>query len=55
MSGASLKDVKELIGHNDISMTDRYSHLTLQHRLSKQEQLAEHYVNSEDGSGLDIG
>jgi integrase len=45
LSGASLKDAKELIGHEDITMTDRYTHLTLQHHLSKQEQLANHYNN----------
>jgi site-specific recombinase XerD len=45
LAGASLKDAKELIGHEDITMTDRYSHLTFQHRLSKQEQLANHYNN----------
>jgi site-specific recombinase XerD len=32
-AGASLKDVKEMIGHSDISMTDRYSHLRLAHKL----------------------
>lgn len=45
LSGASLKDVKEMIGHKDISMTDRYSHLTLTHMLQKQVKLAEHYMN----------
>jgi len=45
LAGASLKDAKELTGHEDITMTDRYSHLTFQHRLSKQEQLANHYNN----------
>ncbi|MFC1535164.1 tyrosine-type recombinase/integrase [Thermodesulfobacteriota bacterium] len=45
LSGASLKDVKEMIGHSDISMTDRYSHLTLAHKLQKQSQLAEYYMN----------
>jgi len=35
--------VKEMIGHSDISMTDRYSHLTLEHNLLRQEQLAKHY------------
>jgi integrase len=45
LSGASLKDVKEMMGHSDISMTDRYSHLTLSHLLQKQSQLAEHYNN----------
>jgi integrase len=43
LSGASLKDVKEMIGHKDISMTDRYSHLTLDHKFLKQKELAEHY------------
>ena len=45
LAGASLKDAKELIGHEDITMTDRYTHLTLQHHLSKQKQLANHYNN----------
>jgi len=45
LSGASLKDVKEMIGHADISMTDRYSHLTLTHMLHKQNRLADHYMN----------
>jgi integrase len=43
LSGAGLKEVKEMIGHSDITMTDRYSHLTMSHRHSKQERLAEHY------------
>jgi len=47
LSGASLKDVKEMIGHQDISMTDRYSHLSMNHNLSKQVRLAEHYSNGE--------
>ena len=29
LSGSDLKDVKEMIGHKDLAMTDRYSHLTL--------------------------
>jgi integrase len=45
LSGASLKDVKEMMGHSDISMTDRYSHLTLTHKLQKQTILADHYLN----------
>ena len=46
LSGASLKEVKEMIGHANISMTDRYSHLSLNHKISKQDQLAVHYSNS---------
>ena len=34
-----------VIGHADISMTDRYTHLSMKHNLSKQIQLAEHYSN----------
>ncbi|MGA7875864.1 MAG: tyrosine-type recombinase/integrase, partial [Desulfoferrobacter sp.] len=32
LPGADLKEVKEMIGHGDISMTDRYSHLTSEHK-----------------------
>ena len=42
-SGGGLKDAKEMIGHSDISMTDRYSHLSDQHMVDRQEKLAEHY------------
>ena len=44
MSGGTLKDAKEMIGHKDISMTDRYSHLTAIHKHRRQEQLANHYT-----------
>lgn len=45
LSGADLKDVKEMIGHADIAMTDRYSHLSLGRKAFRQEQLALHYSN----------
>jgi len=45
LSGADLKDVKEMIGHKDISMTDRYSHLTTAYKLQKQELLADYYMH----------
>ena len=48
---ASLKDVKEKIGHKDIAMTDRYSHLTLAHKLQQQRHLADHYTNRVPGVG----
>jgi site-specific recombinase XerD len=52
LSGGTLKVAKELIGHSDISMTDRYSHLTGRHRLHTQNQLAEHYSkNGKTGVG----
>jgi site-specific recombinase XerD len=44
LSGADLKQVKEMIGHKDIAMTDRYAHLTLNHKRSYQNKLAEHYA-----------
>jgi site-specific recombinase XerD len=45
LSGAGLKEAKDMIGHSDISMTDRYSHLTDRYKLVMQEQLARHYQN----------
>jgi len=41
---ATLKDVKDMIGHDDISMTDRYSHLTLEHRHTIQNKLNKQYM-----------
>ncbi|MGO9145271.1 MAG: site-specific integrase, partial [Desulfomonilia bacterium] len=43
LSGADLKTVKDMIGHKDISMTDRYTHLTQGYRRMVQEKLAQHY------------
>jgi len=43
LSGSNLKDVKEMIGHHDLSMTDRYTHLTLDHKRVCQDKLARHY------------
>lgn len=43
LSGAGLKEVKEMIRHSDISMTDRYSHLTNSHKNYRQNILADHY------------
>lgn len=50
LSGSGLKDVKEMIGHKDLSMTDRYAHLTPAHKLVRQEQLARFYSNNNCGS-----
>ena len=44
LSGSNLKDVKEMIGHNDLAMTDRYSHLADSHKRKLQENLAKHYL-----------
>jgi integrase len=58
LSGSDLKDVKEMIGHRDLSMTDRYSHLTISRKLLRQEELARFYA-SDNGvlrpSGEHIG
>lgn len=43
LAGLDLKDVKELIGHGDIRMTDRYSHLSPARKRQAQARLAEHY------------
>ena len=45
MAGGDLKDAKEMIGHSDIAMTDRYSHLSGLHKRKLQKQLSEHYEN----------
>ncbi len=47
LAGGDLKDAKEMIGHGDLKMTDRYAHLTSMRKLSKQEDLARFYANSE--------
>lgn len=47
LSGSDLKDVKEMIGHSDLSMTDRYAHLTSMRKLSRQEDLARLYANTD--------
>lgn len=44
LAGAGLKEVKEMIGHSDIAMTDRYSHLIMKHKHLQQQRLAEHYA-----------
>jgi len=44
LSGSDLKEVKDMIGHRDLSTTDRYSHLTAVHKKQNQERLAEHYT-----------
>lgn len=44
LSGAGIKEVKEMIGHSDISMTDRYSHLITEHEARTQDTLSRHYA-----------
>ena len=45
LSGSDIKDVKEMIGHRDLAMTDRYSHLTNKHKRHRQDELARYYEN----------
>ena len=47
LSGVGIKEVKEMIGHRDISMNDRYSHLPMQYKQALQRQLEKHYENFE--------
>ena len=47
MSGSDLKEAKDMIGHSNLSMTDRYSHLTLLHKKDCQDRLANHYERTE--------
>lgn len=43
LSGASLKDVKDMIGHRHLDTTDRYSHLTGFHKAKLYDRLSMHY------------
>ncbi len=47
LSGTGIKETKDMIGHSDLSMTDRYSHLTLLHKKGCQDRLAKHYEKGE--------
>jgi len=43
LSGAGLKDVKDMIGHKTLEMTDRYSHLDNKRQKELQGKLEAHY------------
>jgi integrase len=57
LAGADLKDVRDMIGHSDISMTDRYTHLPHPRKEACQANLARHYANGmtsgEDGGKIE--
>ena len=44
MSGSGLKEAKDMIGHRDLNMTDRYTHLNALHKKTLQDRLAERYA-----------
>ena len=46
LSGASLKDVKEMIGHRHLETTDRYSHLTGFHKAQLYDRLSAYYADT---------
>ncbi len=54
LSGAGIKDVSELIGHADIKTTNRYSHLTVEHRHGLLKALDRHYRGGADGEGRHV-
>ena len=58
LAGADLQDVKGMIGHRDLSTTDRYTHIPTVRKLALQEALAKHYANAGrdfELNGLHIG
>jgi site-specific recombinase XerD len=44
LSGASLKDVKEMIGHRHLETTDRYAHITGFHKAKLYDRLSAYYA-----------
>lgn len=40
MAGVDIRTVQELLGHESVAMTVRYSHLTPKHALAAVERLA---------------
>lgn len=44
MSGASLAEVSELLGHTSLAMTRRYSHFTPSHLLARVEQMTQRFL-----------
>lgn len=47
ISGGTLKDAKEMIGHKTLKMTDRYSHLESMREQAVQLKLAAHYAGTD--------
>lgn len=47
MSGASQRDIAEILGHKDLRMTHRYSHLSQSHLAERLERAAEKFITTE--------
>lgn len=47
MSGATQGDIAEILGHRDMRMTHRYSHLTQSHIAETLERAAEKFIGTE--------
>lgn len=43
MSGVDIRTTQELLGHGDISMTMRYSHLSPDHKRAAMEAMESHF------------
>lgn len=50
MSGSDLRTVAEILGHQTLEMTKRYSHLSIQHTTQALERLAATFARLEDAS-----
>lgn len=46
MSGATQRDIAEILGHRDLRMTHRYSHLTQSHIAETLERAAEKFIGT---------
>jgi site-specific recombinase XerD len=47
-----MKDIKDMIGHSEIKMTDRYTHLTDARKVALQEKLAHHYNGTSSAESM---
>ena len=46
MSGATLAEIAEVLGHKTLAMVKRYSHLTEAHTRTVVERMNQHYLTS---------
>lgn len=50
MSGASLRDIAEILGHKTLAMSAKYAHLTQAHTAQVVERMAQHLFGDEGGA-----